>query len=58
MADNYDAELKVYYAVKTAGDAKFHSTIRTSDSPDYTAKKAEANTQCTAVSPNANERVA
>ena len=49
---------QVRYAVKTTGDSMFHPSIRTDDSPDYTAKKAEANTQCVAVSPLATERVA
>ena len=59
MADNYSSALKqVKYAVKTTGDAMFNPTIGSSDSPDYTAKKAEANTQCVALSPLATERVA
>ena len=58
MADNYDATLKVYYAVKTTGDTLFQPTIRSSDSPNYTTAKAEAKTQCIALSPNAEERVA
>ena len=37
-------------------DSLFHSTIASSDS-DYTADKAEVNTQCVAVSPLAEERV-
>ena len=56
---NYSSALKqVKYAVKTTGDAMFNPTIGSSDSPDYTAKKAEANTQCVAMSPLATERVA
>ena len=56
---NYDSVLKqVKYAVKTTGDAMFCSTIGSTDSPDYTADKVEANTQCVAVSPLATERVA
>ena len=58
MPGSYDATHTVYYAVKTTGDAMFNPTIRSSDSPDYTAKKVEANTQCVAMSPNATERVA
>jgi len=55
---NYTSALKqVKYAVKTTGDAMFNPTIRSSDSPDYTAKKSEANTQCVAMSPLASERV-
>ena len=55
----YDTVVKeVKYAVNTTGDAMFNSTIGSTDSPDYTADKAEANTQCVAVSPLATERVA
>ena len=55
----YDSAIKqVKYAVKTTGDAMFPSTIGSTDSPDYTADKVEANTQCVAVSPLATERVA
>jgi len=55
----YDSAIKeVTYAVKTTGDAMFPSTIGSTDSPDYTADKVEANTQCVAVSPLAAERVA
>ena len=56
---NYSSALsQVRYAVNTTGDAMFTSTIGSDDSPDYTADKAEANTQCVAVSPAATERVA
>ena len=56
---NYNAAISaVTYAVKTTGDAMFTSTIGSTDSPDYTADKTEANTQCVAVSPAAAERVA
>ena len=56
---NYKSALhQVRYAVNTTGDAMFTSTIGSSDTPDYTAKKVEANTQCVAVSPGATERVA
>ena len=56
---NYSSALKqVKYAVKTTGDAMFNPTIRSSDSPDYTTAKTEANTQCVAMSPLATERVA
>ena len=47
----------VTYAVRTTGDTMFPSTIASTDSPDYTADKVEANTQCVAVSPLATERV-
>ena len=47
----YDTVLKeVKYAVKTTGDAMFNSTIGSTDSPDYTADKVEANTQCVLLS--------
>lgn len=56
---NYTSAISaVTYAVNTTGDALFDSTIGSSDSPDYTADKVEANTQCVAVSPAASERVA
>ena len=56
---NYNAAISaVTYAVKATGDAMFTSTIGSTDSPDYTADKAEANTQCVAASPAAAERVA
>ena len=48
---------QITYNVSATGDALFHSTIGSSDSPDYTADKAEANTQCITVSPLATERV-
>ena len=55
----YNSVLKqVRYAVKSTGDPMFLSTIGSTDSPDYSAKKAEVNTQCVAVSPLAIERVA
>ena len=57
--DNYSSAVSaVTYAVNTTGDAMFTSTIGSSDSPDYTAAKTEANTQCVALSPAATERVA
>ena len=56
---NYESVLSsVEYAVNTTGDTMFHSTIASTDSPDYTADKVEANTQCVAVSPLAVEKVA
>ena len=50
----------VYYAVKATGDAWFPSTIRTSDSPDYSADpdKAAAVAQQAINSPEGQERVA
>ena len=55
----YSSALKqVKYAVKTTGDAMFHPKIRSSDSPNYTTAKTEANTQCVVMSPLATERVA
>lgn len=55
----YNSVLKqVRYAVNSTGDPMFRSTIGSTDSPDYSAKKAEVNTQCVAVSPLAIERVA
>ena len=57
--DNYSSAVSaVTYAVNTTGDAMFNSTIRSSDSPNYTTAKTEANTQCVAVSPAATQRVA
>ena len=56
---NYTSAVKeVKYAVNKTGNAMFMSTIGSTDSPDYTADKVEANTQCVAVSPLATERVA
>ena len=56
---NYNSAISaVTYAVKVTGDAMFNSTIGSTDSPDYTVDKAEANTQCVALSPGATERVA
>lgn len=53
----YNSVLKeVRYTVNTTGDAMFNATITSTDSPDYTADKAEVNTQCVAVSPFASER--
>tara|TARA_R100001463_G_scaffold124345_1_gene181293 strand:+ start:1009 stop:1203 length:195 start_codon:yes stop_codon:yes gene_type:complete len=48
----------ITYSVTTTGDAMFPSTIGSTDSPDYTADKVEANTQCVALNPLATERVA
>ncbi len=48
----------IAYSVTATGDALFNSTIASTDSPDYTTDKAEANAQCLALSPLATERVA
>ena len=48
----------ITYTVNATGDALFNPTIGSTDSPDYTADKAEANTQCLTLSPLAAERVA
>ena len=45
---------EVRYAVNTTGDALFNAAIGSTDSPDYTADKADVNTQCVAVSPLAS----
>ena len=50
--------LTVEYMVNTSGDALFNPTIASSDSPNYTADKVEANTQCLKLSPDAVEVVA
>lgn len=47
----------ITYAVNTTGDALFQPTISSSDSPDYTSDKAEANTQAVVLSPLAVESV-
>ena len=47
----------IEYKVNTTGDAWFQPTIG-SDSPDYTADKADAVTQCEKLSPNGSESVA
>ena len=60
-ANPYDASdnsvTAVTYSVSTSGDALFQSTISSSDSPDYTAAAAEANTQCLVMNPLAVEVV-
>ena len=50
--------LQVEYMVNTTGDAMFQPTIASSDSPDYTADKVEANEQVLKLSPDAVEVVA
>ena len=60
-ANPYDASdssvTAVTYSVSTTGDALFQPTISSSDSPDYTTAKAEANTQCLVMNPLAQEIV-
>ena len=41
----------ISYVVAADGNAIFQPTIASSDSPDYTAAKAEANTQAVVMSP-------
>jgi len=48
----------IEYSVAATGDTWFQPTISTSDSPDYTAAKAEAATQCAVMSPLGVEKVA
>ena len=48
----------VLYAVNTTGDTWFQPTIASSDSPDYTADKTEALTQCQMNSPQGQQVVA
>jgi len=56
--DPSDSSLvSVSYSVANTGDALFHSTIASTDSPDYTADKVEANTQCLKLNPHAVEEV-
>ena len=47
----------VDYAVPATGDTWFQPTIASSDSPDYTAAKTEAVTQCGVMSPLGQESV-
>ena len=46
---------EVLYAVNTTGDTWFQPAISSTDSPDYTADKAEALTQCQLISPEGKE---
>ena len=48
----------IEYSVNTTGDTWFQPTVASSDSPDYTATKAEAATQCAVMSPLGTEVVA
>lgn len=54
-ANPYDASdsslIAVEYKVNATGDVWFPATIASTDSPDYTADKAEAVTQCQKISP-------
>ncbi len=43
---------KTYYTVKTTGDTWFKPTLGSSDSPDYTASKTQALTQCLRMTPH------
>ena len=46
---------EVLYAVNTTGDTWFQPAIASTDSPDYTADKAEALTQCQLIAPEGKE---
>lgn len=46
----------VEYAVNASGDAIFQPYIASTDSPDYTADKVEANVQARKLSPLAVEK--
>ena len=48
----------IEYKVAAAGETWFQPTIASSDSPDFTADKIEAATQCAVLSPNGSESVA
>ena len=48
----------IKYAVATTGNAMFQPTVASSDSPDYTTCKVEANQQVVKLSPLAEESVA
>ena len=47
----------IEYQVNATGDTFFNPTIGSSDSPDYTAAKAEALAQCKILSPLGVESV-
>ena len=53
-----DTITSVEYMVNATGDAMFQPTIASSDSPDYTADKVEANAQVLKLNPLAVEAVA
>lgn len=48
---------QVAYAVTAVGDPLFTATIQSSDSPDYTAAKVQALSQCQINSPEGVHRV-
>ena len=48
---------KIEYSVAASGDPFFQPAIASSDSPDYTADKAEALAQCKKLSPLGVEEV-
>ena len=54
-SDRTAAFQRVLYAVKTTGDTWFQPKIASTDSPDYTADKDEALTQCQMNSPEGEE---
>lgn len=49
---------KIEYKVNATGDTWFPATIASTDSPDYTADKVEAVTQCQKLSPLGVESIA
>ena len=61
---NYTSAVsEVKYAIAATGNVMFNATIGSSDSPDYseasvTGADGEGNTQCVALSPAAEPRVA
>lgn len=54
-SDRTAAFTRVLYAVKTSGDTWFQPKIASTDSPDYTADKDEALTQCQMNSPEGEQ---
>ena len=56
-SDRTPAFTRVLYAVNTTGDTFLNPTIGTSDSPDYTADKANALAQSKLNSPQGEEVV-
>ena len=57
-SDRITAFTRVLYAVNTTGDTFLNPTIGVSDSPDYTADKANALAQSKLNSPQGEEVVA
>ena len=57
-SDRITAFTRVLYAVNTSGDTFLNPTIGVSDSPDYTADKANALAQSKLNSPQGEEVVA